>query len=361
MKQPRDIVHGFFYERYKVNRKEVGMDMKQAIQTVIDTKDLTEENAYTVAMNVMEGGATDAQISALLVALRLKGETIDEITGFVRAMREKATPIPCSRENLVDTCGTGGDRSGTFNVSTLSGLVAAAAGCNVAKHGNRSVSSQCGSADLLKELGFNLDISAEQVARCIDEQGFGFLFAPMLHKAMKYAIGPRREIGVRTIFNILGPMTNPAKAKRQLLGVFDGSLTEPLCNVLQRLGSDHVMVVHGEDGLDEITLSDKTKVTELKDGQVQTYHIDPEQFGLQKAPVEDIQGGDPAQNKKIALAILQGEKGAPRDMVLLNTGAVMYVGGQAESIEAGIQKTAEVIDSGTALKKLDELVKATNS
>lgn len=336
------------------------MEIKQAIQGVIDAKNLTEENAYSVAMNIMEGGATDAQISALLVGLRLKGETIEEITGFVRAMREKAIPIPAGNKDLVDTCGTGGDCSGTFNVSTLSGLVAAAAGCSVAKHGNRSVSSQCGSADLLKELGLNLEISAEQMAKCIDEQGFGFLFAPLLHKAMKYAIGPRREIGIRTIFNILGPMTNPANAKRQLLGVFDGQLTEPLCQVLQRLGSEHVMVVHGEDGIDEITLSDKTRVTELKDGKVETYQIDPEQFGLAKASIEAVKGGDPAQNKKIALSILRGEKGAPRDMVLLNTGAVMYVGGKAESIEDGIQMTAEVLDSGKAMDKLEAIIKATN-
>lgn len=336
------------------------MEIKEAIQSVIDKTNLTEDNAYSVAMNIMEGSATDAQISALLVALRLKGETIEEITGFVRAMREKATPIPAASKDLVDTCGTGGDCSGTFNVSTVSGLVAAAAGCNVAKHGNRSVSSQCGSADLLMELGLNLELSAEQVAKCIDEQGFGFLFAPLLHKAMKYAIGPRREIGIRTIFNILGPMTNPASAKRQLLGVFDGGLTEPLCMVLQRLGSEHVMVVHGEDGLDEITLADKTRVTELNNGKVQTYQIEPEQFGLTRAPIESIKGGDPAQNKAIALSILKGEKSTPRDMVLLNTGAVMYVGGKAESVKAGIQMTAEIIDSGKAMEKLQTIIKATN-
>ena len=337
------------------------MEIKNAIHSVVEAKNLSENDAYTVASLIMEGKTTDAQISALLIGLQLKGETIDEITGFVKAMREKAAIIPCQKDDLVDTCGTGGDMSGTFNISTLTGMVASAGGCQVAKHGNRSVSSQCGSADLLKALGLKIDISTDQVAKCIDELGFGFLFAPLLHKAMKYAIGPRREIGVRTIFNILGPMTNPAGAKRQLMGVFDGDLTEPLANVLNRLGSSHVMVVHGNDGLDEITLTDKTKVSELKEGQVKTYYIEPEQFGFKRTTLNELKGGDPEKNAKIALSLLDGEKGPRRDMVLLNAGAVMYVGGKTKTIQEGIQRAAEAIDSRKAMDKLEYLKKMTNT
>jgi anthranilate phosphoribosyltransferase len=334
---------------------EAIMDVKEAIGRVIDFKNLTQDEAFAAALEIMSGHATDAQIAAFLISLRLKGETIDEITGFARAMRQKAASVSCNAEALVDTCGTGGDRSGTFNVSTLSGFVAAGAGCRVAKHGNRSVSSLCGSADLFTELGVKIDIPLRQVSRCIEENGIGFLFAPMHHQAMKHAIGPRREIGVRTIFNILGPLTNPAGAKRQLIGVFDGELTEPLARVLDQLGSEHVLVVHGEDGLDEITLTAKTKVSELVRGQIKNFTLDPEDFGLKKAGLEDIQGGGPARNARIALDVLGGKKGPPRDMVLLNAGAAIYLSGKAVSIGDGIGLAAESIDSGRAFDKLQVL------
>jgi len=333
------------------------MEMKEAIGKVVQSQNLSEEESFLAAQTIMRGGATDAQIAAMLVALRMKGETKEEITGFARAMRAEASPIPCKAGDLVDTCGTGGDRSGTFNVSTVSALVAAGTGCVVAKHGNRSISSQCGSADLFEQLGVNVEAPAETAGRCLDEVGLGFLFAPLLHKAMKHAIGPRKEIGVRTIFNILGPLTNPAGAKRQLLGVFDGALTETLAVVLKRLGSEHVLVVHGEDGLDEITLTGPTRVAELKDGVVDTYSIRPEDFGLRPVNPEALRGGGPETNAAIAMNILSGGKGPARDMVLLNAGAVAYVGGRASTIRDGIRLAAESIDSGRALEKLESLKK----
>jgi anthranilate phosphoribosyltransferase len=336
------------------------MEIKEAIQSVVDSKSLTQEQAYNIALGIMSGNATDAQIGALLIGLRLKGETIDEITGFVQAMREKATRIPCMNQNLVDTCGTGGDCSGTFNVSTISAIVAAGAGCSVAKHGNRSVSSQCGSADLFMKLGVNVEVGPEKVGQCIDENGIGFLFAPKLHNAMKYAIGPRREMGVRTIFNILGPMTNPAGAKRQLLGVFDENIMESMVTTLQKLGSEHVMVVHGEDGLDEITLTGKTTVYELKKGNIQKYNLEPENVGLKSISSDQLKGGDPDRNAEIAIRILDGKEGPERDFVLINTGAVIYVGGHADSIQDGIHKAKESIDSGEALERLEKLKKMTN-
>ena len=331
------------------------MEFKKAIAQVIDRIHLSQEEAYETANTLMSGGATESQIGALLVALRMKGETIDEITGFVKSMREKATVIPTKASSLVDTCGTGGDASGTFNISTVSAFVAAGAGCNIAKHGNRSVSSQCGSADLFKELGVNIELTPEQVGASIDQNGIGFLFAPLLHGAMKYAIGPRREVGVRTIFNILGPMTNPAGAKRQLLGVFNGALTEPVANVLKNLGSEHVMVVHGEDGLDEITLTGKTSVSELKHGEIKTYTIEPEDFDLESTGAEAIKGGDASENAKIALDILSGKKGGSRDIVLLNAGAVCYVAGLVDSLESGMALAKESIDSGKAMEKVEAL------
>ncbi len=336
------------------------MEIKEAIRVIIANQNLKQEEAYQIAGEIMSGNVTDAQIAALLVALRLKGETIDEITGFAEAMREKATPIRCNADCIIDTCGTGGDQSNTFNISTLSAIVASGAGCKVAKHGNRSVSSRCGSADLLIELGINIEMSPEDVSRCIDQIGIGFLFAPSLHKAMKYAIGPRREIGIRTIFNILGPLTNPAGAKRQLLGVFNGELTEPLAYVLMKLGSEHVLVVHGEDGLDEITLTDRTKVSELRDGEIKNYFLEPERFQFNRIKGDKIRGGEPAENARIALDVLHGIPGAAREMVLFNAGASVYVSGLAESIEKGIQLSKESIDSGKALAKLEALKKMTH-
>lgn len=336
------------------------MDIKQAIQKVIDTQDLSFDESYSVASHIMNGETTDAQISALLISLRLKGENIDEISGFVKAMREKATVIACKNNTLIDTCGTGGDNKNTFNVSTVSGFVAAGAGCSIAKHGNKSVSSRCGSADILTQLGININIDPITMARCIDENGFGFLYAPLLHKAMKYAIGPRREIGVRTIFNILGPLTNPAKANRQLIGVFRGELTVVLANVLKNMGSKHVLVVHGEDGVDEISISGRTMVSELKEGKVQNYSISPEDFGLRKWDFSEIVGGDPVKNHQITLDVLEGKGGAARDMVLLNAGSVIYLSGKADSIPEGIQLAAESIDSGNAKEKVEHLRTLTN-
>lgn len=331
------------------------MDIKQAIEKVSRLEPLNRNESRDAALEIMEGRATDAQIAALLVSLRLKGETVDEITGFAMAMRDKATKISSVNGDLVDTCGTGGDRSGTFNVSTLSALVAAGAGCTVAKHGNRSVSSRCGSADLFAELGVQINLTPDQIARCIDEAGIGFLFAPNLHQAMKHAAGPRREIGVRTIFNILGPMTNPAGAKRQVLGVFDKTLTDTLTKVLGDLGSKHVLAVHGEDGLDEITLTGTTLVSELKDGIIKNYRIQPEDFGFKRVSLDELRGGDTKTNAGIAMAVLKGEKGAARDMVLMNAGAVVYAGGKAGNIAQGIEKAMESIDSGKAMKKLQLL------
>jgi len=328
------------------------MNIREAIKKIIAQKNLSQQEAFEVAMEMMSGLATDAQIASLLTGLRMKDVTIDEITGFVRAMREKATPIECKSKDLVDTCGTGGDGSGTFNISTISAFVAAGAGCKVAKHGNKSVSSKCGSADLLKALGVNIEIEPDRVATCLDEVGIGFLFAPNLHKAMKYAIGPRREIGVRTIFNILGPLTNPAGAKRQVLGVFSEELTGLIANVLKNLGAEHCMIIHGEDGLDEITITGKTSITELFEGGIKSYHIEPKDFGIENGTMKDIRGGDVDENAKIALDILEGKKGPKREIVIINAGAAIYIAGKADSFVDGIELAKESIDSGRAAKKL---------
>jgi len=332
--------------------------IKEAISKVVSGESLSKEEASNTMNEIMSGEATPAQIACFLTALRLKGETIDEITGCATIMREKVTRIQTNTEILVDTCGTGGDVSHTFNISTIAALVAAGAGVRIAKHGNRAVSSQCGSADVLKALGVNTEADADKVARCIDEAGIGFLFAPMLHPAMKYAIGPRREIGIRTIFNILGPLTNPAGAKSQVLGVYDVGLTEPLAHVLKNLGSRHVFVVHGADGLDEITTTDKTFVTELKDGEVRSFVINPEDFDVTRANKADLIGGTVEENAKIALDILQGEKGAKRDVVLLNASAAIVTGGLASDFAEGIRLASESIDSRKAMKKLEALIKA---
>jgi anthranilate phosphoribosyltransferase len=332
------------------------MNIKEAIKKAISKEDINQEDAYKVALDIMSGEATDAQIASLLTALRIKGETVDEITGFVKAMRDKVTKIKAPEEYLVDTCGTGGDNAGTFNISTISAIVAAGAGCKVAKHGNRCVSSNCGSADLLKELGVNIENPPEKIEKCIEEAGVGFLFAPLLHPAMKYAIGPRREMGVRTIFNILGPLTNPAGAKRQLLGVYSKELTTPIANVLANLDSIHCMIVHGEDGLDEITTTGKTFVSELKDGTVTEYTISPGDFGMTRRDPEDLKGGTPQNNAQIALNLLEGGTGGKREITILNSGAAIYVAGKAETLSEGIEKAKESIDSGEALKTLEKLI-----
>lgn len=335
--------------------------IQETIGKVVEGSDLTEREAASVMGEIMSGRATDAQIASFLTALRLKGETVEEITGFARVMRDKAIHIQSHTGPIVDTCGTGGDASGTFNISTVSAFVAAGAGVKVAKHGNRSVSSRCGSADVLKGLGINIEVPPDVVAQCIDDVGMGFLFAPLLHGAMKYAIGPRREMGIRTVFNILGPLTNPAMANAQLLGVYAEALTEPMADVLSRLGCNHAYVVHGEDGLDEITTTSRTKVSEVAPGGIKSYYIQPEDFGISRTSLDQLRGGDTEENVEIARRILQGERGPKRDVVLLNAGAAIAVGGVARSIEEGISLAEKSLDAGAALEKMERLMVITNS
>lgn len=335
--------------------------IREAIGQLLAGTSLSLVEAEGVMDEVMAGQATPAQIAGLLIALRTKGETVDEITGCARAMRRAATQVTPRRRGLIDTCGTGGDRAGTFNISTTTAFVVAGAGLPVAKHGNRSVSSKSGSADVLKALGLNLDLTPEQVAACIDEVGIGFLFAPKLHPAMKYAIGPRRELGVRTVFNILGPLTNPANAQTQLLGVYDGELTEVLARVLQALGSRAAYVVHGHGGLDELTTTGPNRVSRFgvgdTNGQVITEMLDPRQLGMAQARHEDLLGGEPAENAAITRAILAGiDRGPRRDVVVLNAGAALLVGGKAESLADGLALAERSIDSAAALEKLEALV-----
>ena len=335
--------------------------IREAIKDLIAGADLGRAKTRAAMDQIMSGQATNAQIGAFLVALRIKGETIDEIAGCAEVMREKATPIATARPDLIDTCGTGGDDSGTFNISTAVAFVACGAGLAVAKHGNRSISSQCGSADVLDALGVNVEASPEKVGECIDQVGIGFLFAVALHGGMKHAIGPRRELGTRTVFNVLGPLTNPAGAKRQLLGVYDGALTATLAAVLGQLGSERALVVHGSDGLDEITLTGPTQVSELRDGQVSTRQIEPGDFGLQTAPAAALQGGDAAYNARILRAVLDGREGPQRDVVLLNAAAAIVVGGLAEDMTAGLELARAAIDSGRARQALERLVEVSNA
>ena len=335
--------------------------IQEAIRDLIAGADLSRARTRAAMDQIMSGQATDAQIGAFLVALRIKGETVDEIAGCAEVMREKATPIATTRPDLIDTCGTGGDGSGTFNISTAVAFVACGAGLAVAKHGNRSISSHCGSADVLDALEVNVEASPEKVGKCIDEVGIGFLFAVALHGAMKHAIGPRRELATRTVFNVLGPLTNPAGAKRQLLGVYDGALTEALAGVLGQLGSERALVVHGSDGLDEITLTGPTQVSELRDGQVSTRQIDPRDFGLQRASAEALQGGDAAYNARILREVLDGREGPRLDVVLINAAAAIAVGGRAEDMTAGLELARASIDSGRARQALERLVEVSNA
>ena len=334
------------------------MNIQEAIAKVIEGKDLRRDEMTDAMNQIMSGEATDAQIGAFLIALRVKGESVEEIAGAASVMREKATPIATKHDVIVDTCGTGGDHSGTFNISTTAAFVAAGAGLCVAKHGNRSVTSQSGSADVLSALGVNIEASPETVSRCLDDVGIGFLFAISLHGAMKYAIGPRREIGARTIFNALGPLSNPAGAKRQVVGVYSAALTETLAGVLATLGSERAFVVHGSDGLDEMTLTGPTRVSELKAGSVSTYDVLPGDFGLAQASADALKGGDADYNAEITRAILNGEEGPRRDIVLLNAAAAIVAGDKASDLNEGVQVAAEVIDSGKALEKLEGLVAA---
>ena len=335
--------------------------IQEAIQALIAGADLDRQKARAVMDQIMSGGATDAQIGAFLVALRIKGEGVDEIVGCAEGMREKATPIETARADLIDTCGTGGDGSGTFNISTTVAFVACGAGLAVAKHGNRSISSQCGSADVLSEMGVNIEASPEQVGECIDEVGIGFLFAVALHGAMRHAIGPRKELATRTVFNVLGPLTNPAGARRQLIGVYDGALTEKLAGVLNELGSERAFVVHGSDGLDEITLTGPTKLSELNNGRVSTREICPEDFGLERVAADALAGGDAARNAEILRMVLDGKTGPQRDVVLLNAAAAIAAGGLAEDMATAINMARESIDLGKARQALDRLVEVSNA
>ena len=337
------------------------MVFKEVLAQLLERHDLTQEAMLGVMRQVMGGELTQAQIAAFLIALRAKGETVDEIAAAVMVMRELSTKVDIQdRSHLIDTCGTGGDGIQTFNVSTVSAFVAAAAGAKVAKHGGRSVSSTCGSADVLEALGVNVNQTPQQVAASVNGIGIGFMFAPNHHSAMKHAAPVRRELGVRTLFNLLGPMTNPANARRQVMGVFDQSLTAKLAKVLQQLGSEHVLVVHGADGMDEISFTGDTFVAELKNGQVTEYRINPAQLGLALHALKDIQIQNAEESKAMILAVLNGKPGAARDIVLMNAGAAIYVSGLVDTMQAGVDKAAAVIDSGAALEKLHQLISYSN-
>jgi anthranilate phosphoribosyltransferase len=337
------------------------MEMKDAINRVIGRHDLSAEQMTDVMRTIMTGGATPAQIGGFLVGLRMKGETVSEIAAAAGVMRELASGVAVQGEHVVDTCGTGGDASGTFNISTASAFVVAAAGARVAKHGNRSISSKSGSADVLEAAGVRLDITPEQVATCVEQVGVGFMFAPAHHSAMKHAIGPRREMGVRTIFNVLGPLTNPAGAPNQVLGVFSDELLEPLAEVLQKLGSRHVLVVHARDGLDEISCGDKTEVAELKDGLIRRFSIQPEDFGVQRTPISEITADSAEASLKIIRSVLEDHAGPARDIVMLNAGAAIYAAGLTGSLKDGIAKADQAISSGEARNRLDDLIVLTQS
>jgi anthranilate phosphoribosyltransferase len=334
---------------------------KEALNLLLNRQDLTHDQMLAVMHQVMGGELMPAQIAALLIGLRIKGETVDEIAAAATVMRQLSTKVNIQdTTHLIDTCGTGGDGIQTFNVSTISAFVAAAAGAKVAKHGGRSVSSTCGSADVLEALGINVNLTPEKVADCVNQIGIGFMFAPNHHSAMKYAAPVRRELGVRTIFNLLGPMTNPASSKRQVMGVFDKSLTTKLAQVLQKLGAEHVMVVHGADGMDEISFTGDTFIAELKDGKVSEYTVNPQQFGFATHELQEIQIQNADESKEMILDVLNAKPGAARDIVLLNAGAAIYVAGLTASLIDGIKKAQTVIDDGSALTKLHALIQLSN-
>ena len=334
--------------------------IKDAIAKLADRSSLTEQEAESVMLEIMEGAATPAQISAYLMGLRLKGETVGEIAGSVRAMRAQAVRIAVGDPLVVDTCGTGGDGAHTFNISTVTALVLAGAGLTVAKHGNRSVSSKSGSADVLSALGVKIDLSPERVADCINEVGIGFLFAPLYHGAMKHCAAPRQEMGIRTMLNLLGPLTNPAGATIQVLGVYESRFTSLLGNVLMHLGSQHCFVVHGMDGLDEITLTAKTQISEAKGGILSNYLLDPEEFGLALVPAKQLAGGTPQENAMITRDILQGRKGPKREIVCLNAAPALLAGRKVATLQEGLHLAGRAIDSGAAAEKLARLIAFTN-
>ena len=330
---------------------------RAAIGKIVAGESLAQEEAEEVMNEIMQGEATPSQIGAFLMALRMKGETTEEIAGCAMAMRDHCLKVPTKQSRLVDTCGTGGDVRGTFNISTVTAFVVSGAGLAVAKHGNRSVSSNCGSADVLEATGIKIEQSPEQIGRCIDEVGIGFLFAPGLHPAMKHAVGPRREIGVRTIFNILGPLTNPASASIQLLGVYTPELTETMAKVLRLLGTERAWVVHGAEGLDELSIAGVNKVTQLWDGEVKTFRVDPGKLGLSRGGVEQLRGGSISDNVAIMRDILQGRQGTRRDIVLLNASAVLTIAGITAGLKEGIAIAADAIDKGHAFNKMEQLLK----
>lgn len=349
------------------------MDIKQAIEKVVRREDLTEQETRDVFEQIMTGGATPAQIGAFVTALRMKGETVEEITGAAKVMCEKALKIKVGcrtvgidrddinidEETILDTCGTGGTGTNTFNISTTVAFVVAGAGVRVAKHGNRSASSMCGSADVLEALGVKLDVPVEVTEKCIREIGIGFMYAPLFHGAMKYAVAPRKEIGIRTIFNLLGPLCNPVSANCQVLGVYEEKLTTVIARVLRNLGSKRAFVVHGRDALDEVTITGKTRVSELVNGKIKEYVVAPATFGLKKAKMEDIKGGDARENADIVTRVLLGEKGPCRDIVLANAGMALVAAGKARAFKEGVKLAAASIDNGKAMEKLEKLVEMT--
>ncbi len=333
--------------------------LQEAISAVVNGQSLSCEKAQAVMEAIMEGEATPAQIGALLATMRMKGETVDEVVGFASGMRAKVNFVPTVTDGLLDTCGTGGDGLHTFNISTASAIVAAAGGVRVAKHGNRAMSSKSGSADVLEALGVNIGLGSEEAAKCLNAVGICFMFAQVYHPSMKHAAGPRRELGLRTVFNLLGPLTNPAGADRQLLGVFDRNKTGLMANVLRELGTKRALVVGSHDGLDEISLSAPTRVTELKDGEVRTYDITPDDLGLRSCSLDEIKGGDAGENAETIRHVFSGSRGAYRDIVLANAGACFYVSGVSGTLQEGVKRAADAIDSGGALQKLNDLVKLT--
>jgi anthranilate phosphoribosyltransferase len=339
----------------------------EALRALIDRRDLSRLEAAAAMESIMSGAATNAQIAAFLTALRMKGETVEELIGFAQVMRQKAVRIRThgeevaaltgtDREMLIDTCGTGGDATGTFNVSTATAFVVAGAGLRVAKHGNRSVSSLCGSADVVETLGISLDLTPSKVARCVDEIGIGFLYAPLLHTAMKHVMAARREMGVRTVFNMLGPLTNPAGANAQVIGVYSAALTEPLARVLAELGTVRAFVVHGADNLDEISNTGESRVSEVREGMARTFTVRPEDFGMERASINDLRGGDREENARIIRSILDGEPGPRRDIVLMNAAAALVVGLKARDLKEGVALAARSIDARKARAKLDDLI-----
>jgi anthranilate phosphoribosyltransferase len=337
------------------------MSFQKSLQSIVSGNDLSEEEMMDAMTQVMDGKVSDTQLAAFLTALQGKKETVPEIVGAARVMREKAEKVKVKASHVVDTCGTGGDGADTFNISTAVAFVVAGAGVTVAKHGNRAVSSKSGSADVLKCMGVNIDASLATVERCIEEVGIGFLFAPLMHKAMKHAASVRKELGFRTIFNLLGPLTNPANAHAQVLGVFDSKWVTPVAEVLRDLGSSNALVVHGFDGLDEITLTGETHVAELRNGNVTNFSLDPKELGFSLCSAADLKGGEPETNAELICEILTGKSGPKSDIVILNAAAAIYVGGKADSIEKGVRIASDSISSGAAAKKLEELCRVSNS